>query len=63
MNLLSKKIALFFVRKNRISAEETDLYTYCFEMALSAILNFSIIIFSVPQLYATVLEKKFFIKG
>jgi len=39
------------------------LYTYCFEMALSAILNFSIIIFSVPQLYATVLEKKFFIKG
>lgn len=44
MNLLSKKIALFFVRKNKISADDIELYTYCFEMALSSIVNFSIII-------------------
>lgn len=54
MNSLAKKITLFYIYKGKIEKKDYETYVYCFEMLISNILNFIII------LLGALITKKYF---
>lgn len=44
MHYLAKKMAHFFIRKNIVAEENREVYEYCFEIMLSTICNFSLLL-------------------
>ena len=44
MEQLANRIAVFFMQKNLIAAEETPVYSYCFEVVLSMVVSWGSIL-------------------
>ncbi len=44
MNFLAKKITLFLIKKNIINGDDKEIYEYSFEVLISTIINFLILI-------------------
>ena len=45
MHYLAKKITLFYIKKGKIEEDDREVYEYSFEMLISTIINFLIILF------------------
>lgn len=44
MHYLAKKITLFYIKKGKIEEDDREVYEYSFEMLISTIINFLIMI-------------------